>query len=222
MALARRNTALSALRRRRCRFIENVREELDNPGEFFFDKGTSELFLYYNGTGAPPASSTFVVPTKKVLVNQTGTRWNPVKHVKLADTTYTATAFTYMEPHGVPSAGDWALDRTGSVFLEGTEGASIEGCTFERLDSNAVMISGYNRNATVTKSDFAFIGGNAVASWGYTNVSRHCPGVCCVLIPPLLAGVALRSCAAGDGQHGLPILPPEHRVPRRRRGRHRR
>ena len=31
---------------------------------------------------------------------------------------------------------------------------------------NAVMVSGFNRNATVTGSDFEFIGGNAVAAWG--------------------------------------------------------
>jgi len=31
------------------------------------------------------------------------------------------------------------------------------------------MVSGYNRNATITNSDFAFLGGNAIAAWGYTN-----------------------------------------------------
>ena len=85
-----------------------------------------------------------------------------------------------MDPHAVPSAGDWALDRTGAVFLQGTEGAIFDKCTFERLDTNAVMISGYNRNATVTNSEFSFIGGNAVAAWGYTNetkTDRMRPGI---------------------------------------------
>eukprot|EP01079_Euglenida_sp_SAG-EU17-18_P004529 gene4529-4757_t len=39
-----------------CGFIENVMEELDYPGEFFFDKSSSKLYLYYNGTGSPPSS----------------------------------------------------------------------------------------------------------------------------------------------------------------------
>ena len=65
--------------------------------------------------------------------------------------------------------GDWALDRIGAVFLEGTEDVKFDNCTFERLDGNAVMVSGYNRRATVSNSDFAYIGGNAVAAWGYTN-----------------------------------------------------
>ena len=32
-----------------------------------------------------------------------------------------------------------------------------------------IFISGYNRNVSVTNSDFSFIGGNAIASWGFTN-----------------------------------------------------
>merc|ERR1719305_2052761 len=33
-------------------FVENVMEELDNPGEFFFDKKAGKLYLFHNGTGA--------------------------------------------------------------------------------------------------------------------------------------------------------------------------
>ena len=52
----------------------------------------------------------------------------------------------------------------------------FEACRFERLDGNALMVSGYNRHATVADSDFAFIGGNAVAAWGYTNETAADPG----------------------------------------------
>merc|ERR1719188_2001842 len=79
-------------------------------------------------------------------------------------------------PHGVSSAGDWALDRYAALFLQGTEDYLIENCTFERLDGNAVMVSGYNRRATVQNSDFAYLGGNAVAAWGYTNETQTDPG----------------------------------------------
>ena len=68
-----------------------------------------------------------------------------------------------MEPHGVPSGGDWGLERLGAVYLEGTEGLSISGCMFERLDGNGLMLSGYHRGARVTDSHFAWTGGTAVA-----------------------------------------------------------
>ncbi len=35
------------------------------------------------------------------------------------------------------------------------------------------MISGYNRYATVQDNDFAYIGGNAMVSWGYTNETEN-------------------------------------------------
>jgi len=117
-----------------------------------------------------------VVPQLRTLVNHSGTQWDPVKDVTHTGITYTATRYTYMDPHGVPSAGDWALDRVSAVFLQGTERVTVDSCTFDRLDGNGVMVSGYNRNATITESDFSYIGGNAIAAWGYTNETATDPG----------------------------------------------
>ncbi len=97
-------------------FIENVFEELDHPGEFYFDKSASRLYLYHNGTGPPP--NTIVAPQLQVLVNISGTQWDPVRGISLEGIGYTATAFTYMEPHAIPSAGDWALERYAAVYLQ--------------------------------------------------------------------------------------------------------
>ena len=74
-----------------------------------------------------------------------------------------------MEPRTNPSGGDWALEREGAVRLEGTEGATVSHCLFQRLDSNAISINGYNRYATVTRSEFVWLGQNAITSWGYTD-----------------------------------------------------
>jgi len=150
-------------------FIENVWEELDSPGEFFFDSSNGRLYLYYNGSGPPPLDMEVVVPQLQVLLNVTGTQWDPVRNLSLRGLQFTASAHTYMMPHAVPSAGDWALTRSAAVFLQGTELAAVSNCTFERLDGHALMVSGYNRNTTIADSDFAFIGGSAMVLWGYTN-----------------------------------------------------
>ena len=151
-------------------------EELDNPGEFFFDKHTSTLYLFHNGTGAPSTDAEFVVPQLRVLVNMSGSMWDPVVGVTHKGVNFRSTRYTYMDPHGVPSGGDWALDRVGAIFLQGTQSVTFELCTFDRLDGNGLMVSGYNRNATVHDSDFSFIGGNAIAAWGYTNETASDPG----------------------------------------------
>ncbi len=93
----------------------------------------------------------------------------PVKNVTLSGLGFRDAAPTYMEPHAVPSGGDWALERRGAVELEGTEGFSVTGCQFQRNDGNGIMLSGYHRGAAVTDSHFAFTGGTAVAVWGRTD-----------------------------------------------------
>lgn len=89
--------------------------------------------------------------------------------------TLTSTRFTYMDPHGVPSAGDFAMTRSAAVQLEGTEGVKVTDCNFTRLDGNGLIISGYNRNATVLENTFSWIGDNGVVVWGRTNETAANP-----------------------------------------------
>ena len=46
---------------------------------------------------------------------------------------------------------------------------SVSNCSFTRLDGNAVLLSGFNRNATLDSNTFRWIGGTAMASWGGTD-----------------------------------------------------
>ena len=103
----------------------------------------------------------------QVLVNVSGTQWAPVTNVSIDGVTFRAAAYTYMEPHGVPSAGDWALERMGAVFLEGTEFVELSNCVFERLDGHGVMISGCDDDASSVGAQ----GHSAVALW-------HGPRIC--------------------------------------------
>lgn len=80
-----------------------------------------------------------------------------------------------MDPHGVPSAGDFAIARSAAVFLEGTRNVTISHCNFTRVDGNALMVSGHNRGAAVTQNTFSWIGDNAVVVWGRTNETAANP-----------------------------------------------
>ena len=125
-------------------FVENVFEEFDYPNEFFFDTQASKVYFYHNASNnaPPPADAEYVAPQLKSLFNVTSkSRWNPVKNVTIRGLKLTAARYTYMEPHGVPSGGDWALDRIGSVFLENTEDVTIDSNFFTRLDGNGVVCS---------------------------------------------------------------------------------
>ena len=84
----------------------------------------------------------------------------------------------YLETLGAgsnPGGGDWGLqspqyDESGAVYLSGTENIVFESCTFKYLDGNGIFLAGYNRNATVRRSELTQIGDSAIALWGYTKV----------------------------------------------------
>jgi len=150
-------------------FVENVLEELDAPDEWYFDEATQELTWFFNASGGTPPPSTFDVTSLQSLVRVVGTAAAPVRGVTFAGVGLRDTAIAYLEPHGMPSGGDWALRRDAAVFVEGAEDFALDGCVLERLDGNAVVLSGYNRRAQVTRNEFAWIGDTVIASWGKTT-----------------------------------------------------
>ena len=65
--------------------------------------------------------------------------------------------YTFLNPHGAPSGGDWGLQspqypEAGAVYLTGTENVVFDSCVFKYLDGNGVYLAGYNRGATVRNS----------------------------------------------------------------------
>lgn len=152
-------------------YLENIWEELDAPGEWFYNASTRMLYLFNNASApAPPAADgSIAVASLKSLFNITGSLGAPVVDVGFTGIGFRDTALTYMDPHGIPSGGDWSLERSAVVFAEGTEGFSVRGCVFERVDGNAVLISAYTRNASITDNEFAWTGATAIALWGNTH-----------------------------------------------------
>ena len=151
--------------------VENVMEELDSPNEWFYDEDSKTLYFFYNATSGtePPGDTAYVVTQLKTLISINGTMSDPVEEVTIRGVNFRDTAYTYMDPHGMPSGGDWALERMGALFLEGTKNVTVDSCIFERLDGNGIMVSGYNRNTTIQGNEFAWIGSTAIAQWGYTS-----------------------------------------------------
>jgi hypothetical protein len=154
-------------------FIEGIQEELDAPNEFWFDPVPRQLYLIPNATGGsgqhrgavtPP--SDVVVPTLINLFKVSGSQAMPVVNVSFRGITLTANRPSFMEPRSNPSGGDWALERMGAILFEGTQNVSVAGCTFEKLDSNAIFLSGYNQGAAIVRNHFRWLGQSAIASWG--------------------------------------------------------
>jgi len=153
-------------------YISNVLEELDTTTEFDYNRKEKMLYYFANNTaGKPPSVMTqFVAVQNHILINATGnSQKNPIEQLSIRGLGFRDTAPTMMEPHGVPSGGDWALERTASLFCERTRDLNINTIKMTRIGGNGIMLSKYNMRPIVSKSHFEWMGGSAIAAWGYTD-----------------------------------------------------
>ena len=65
--------------------------------------------------------------------------------------------------------GDWALQRTGAIYLDGTENITISNNLFQRMDGIVISLNRYNRNITIYRNEFVWIGSTTIASMGDTE-----------------------------------------------------
>jgi len=148
-------------------FIENIFEELDAPNEYFFDAKNQKLYYYFNGSN--PDAEFFVATNSRVLFNVTGSMDNPIRNTKIQGLKIIDTRFTYLDPHGLPSGGDWALQRSGAITVQNVDGFTIHNNVLTNIDGNGISINGYVRNLKISNNEFTFIGDNAITSWGHTG-----------------------------------------------------
>jgi len=158
-------------------YVEGILQELDAPGEFYWDEATEKLYLYPDcgerngdttGTIYVCAPTDLIGTNLQTLIKIQGTQQNPAQNIRWEGIGFRDAAKTYMEQWGAPSGGDWALHRGGAFHLEGTENVTFTDCQFRRLDGNAIFLGAYNRHTTVARSDFSWLGEGAMATWGDT------------------------------------------------------
>ena len=147
------------------RYVENVFEELDAPGEWFYDR-TSNTLYFFPPEGLDLANATVEFPTSSQLIRMDGTQKQPVKNVTLRGLTFRHAARTFMQTKEPLLRSDWTIARAGAVFLEGTEDCSVVDCEFDQVGSNAIFVSNYNRRARIAGCDIRETGASAVAFVG--------------------------------------------------------
>jgi len=153
------------------RFVENLREELDAPEEWFHDAKSGILYFY------PPAGMDMKMATVEVvrlrhLIEVDGTRERPVKFLTLRGLTFRHTARTFMENREPLLRSDWTTYRGGALLLNGAEDSSVENCDFDQLGGNAIFVNNYNRRISVRGCLIRECGANGVAFVGDPQAVR--------------------------------------------------
>lgn len=155
----------------RFRFVENIYEELDAPGEWFLNKEEGVLYYYpYPTENLQDAQ----IETSNIasLIELRGATDNSVKNISIKSIKFAHTTRTFMKDYEPLTRSDWQIHRGGAVFMKNAESCSIENCEFANLGGNAVFISGYAFDCSVKSNHIYNIGASAIALVGDTSSLR--------------------------------------------------
>lgn len=147
------------------RFVENIFEELDAPGEWFLDVKKRTLF-FYPPKGVDMKTAVVEAVQQRTLVEFRGDEKNPVKHVHLHGFVFRHTARTFMNTKEPLLRSDWTIFRGGAIVFQGTEDCAIEDCRLEQLGGNAIFVNNFNRRVTLRGLHIDQAGANSIAFVG--------------------------------------------------------
>ncbi|RED61883.1 PDZ domain-containing protein [Cohnella lupini] len=147
------------------RYVENIFEELDAPGEWFYDEVSEELYVYpYPDLNLEEADIEGVRLTH--LIEFSGSEHSPVRHIRIKGFTFKHSARTFMDNREPLLRSDWTTYRGGAVVYRGAENCSTQDCNFDQLGGNAIFVDGYNRNVEIKGCHIVDVGANGIAFVG--------------------------------------------------------
>ena len=151
--------------------IDNIFQECDYYNEWYFDNNTNILYYIPNITQWGNGMS-FINATTLIIGNLTTLfKFEQfVNNVTITNINFRDTKATFMDNKwGVPSGGDWSIYYGGAFELENTTNIKFVNNIFSRLDGSVIFIYGYNRNITISKNQFEWIGDNVISLIGKVN-----------------------------------------------------
>jgi Right handed beta helix region len=154
------------------RFVENIFEELDSPGEWFLNKKTHTLY-FYPPAGLDLISAVVETPRLKNLIEFRGSEQSPVKWINFKGITFRHTLRTFMETKEPILRSDWTIHRGGAIFFNGCEDCRIDKCFIDQVGGNALFVNNYNRRATIHDCRIDKAGASGVMFCGDPNAVRN-------------------------------------------------
>jgi hypothetical protein len=149
----------------RYRYIENVFEELDVPGEWYYDKKGSRLY-YYPHPGADLENAMVEIVRLPHLIEMNGTKEEPVQHVHIEGLVFRHAARVFMDNREPLLRSDWTVYRGGAITFNGAEHCTIRNCEFDQLGGNSIFVNNYNRHISITGCYIHESGANGIAFVG--------------------------------------------------------
>jgi parallel beta helix pectate lyase-like protein len=153
------------------RYVENIFEELDYPGEWYYNT-EKEILYYYPPDDVDLTSAKVEIVFNRELIRLVGTEKNPLIAISFIGITFSKTRRVILDNFEPLLRGDWCIVRKAAIFLTGTEKCSITQCNFENCGGNAVFLNDYNRDTVISQNEFKNIGESAIVIVGNIDAVR--------------------------------------------------
>lgn len=170
-------------------WLENARELLDTPGEWYLDKGAGEIY-YMPESGQNLSTANVTVPLVQDLVDLDGTRTAPVSDVSFRGITFSNS--TWLAPSssegliegqaGFRMVGnDPTFDATrlkwqktpGAVNVDYGHGIGFEGNTFTHLGAVGLNLNTGTQGTDITGNVFRQIAATGIQIGGVEVIDAH-------------------------------------------------
>ncbi|MBM3499790.1 MAG: hypothetical protein FJX74_14110 [Armatimonadetes bacterium] len=120
-------------------FVENVREALDSPGEWYLDTRAGKLYLWPSKPLTP--ATEVIAPLIKRMIDVAATPDRPVEHLRFVGLTVEDT--DYLPGDGCIGYG---MGDQGVMHLTGAANCAVERCRFRNIGRYAVCLEGGEGN----------------------------------------------------------------------------
>ncbi len=146
------------------KYIENVREEMTEPGEWYFDKENKRVYVILKKGHS--------LDTAEICVNSSFFVFKGCKNVSVENIKIRRAKRTFMLKYESLLRSDWAIYRGGAIYFTNSSSCSILECSFFDVGTNGIFVDGKNSNITVSKCHFKDIGASAICFVGKPSSVR--------------------------------------------------
>ncbi len=153
------------------RYVENIFEEVDAPGEWYLDK-KSHILYFYPPQNINLKNSLIEAVRLNHLIEFNGSEKKPVKYIAFQGITFKHSKRTFMENKEPLLRSDWTTYRGGMIFFNGAENCAIKDCFIDQAGGNAVFINNYNRHITISGCHIFKTGASGIAFIGDPKAVR--------------------------------------------------
>ena len=146
------------------RFVENIREEMTQPGEWIYSAREGQIYLRPFPDADPDEAEVSVASGLLILEG--------CRNVTIENLSFCRGSRTFMETKEPLLRSDWTICRKGAVLIRDSADCRIDRCSFCDIGSNGVFVDGDCAEIAVLRSRFTDIGASGICFVGRPSSVR--------------------------------------------------